>query len=451
MSDVKAGLKPGPIDFVCCNDKKAAHICVCILCESLFHISCSERRKFISFGGILGFCQCRKELTSIPENVRTADETKNSIILSLKEKLIKSQDKCLSLQDDLQDKSNQLKKMQEYAVSKMEIDRLKIENNLLNKLVEETSEKNKLLREKNEEFEKKIKAINENVNNVTYANITNGTVKAQIPVPKQTSSVIIKPKSNTNLDEVKREIQQSIKPEDLKAKVITTKQKRDGTLKIICKTADDSNKLMKELDIKCKDKFESHIEKLNNPKIKIVGITQKYSIPELQTIITNHNFSEYPNNKFTVTHIQEHITNGKNTNKQARSEIHYTAYAELDPLLFYYTMKSKKLHVGWEMCRVYEDLDMRRCYNCCGFGHTAGKCQNATICLHCAGNHESKDCKSKSEVKCINCIQANDKYKCNRNTEHSAAEVSKCDSYKSRLEYLQSKIEYSFDLYTHST
>ena len=45
-----------------------------------------------------------------------------------------------------------------------------------------------------------------------------------------------------------------------------------------------------------------------------------------------------------------------------------------------------------------------QCFNCQQYGHKAPSCKEAPKCKKCAGDHNSRDCKSESAVpKCINC------------------------------------------------
>lgn len=67
-----------------------------------------------------------------------------------------------------------------------------------------------------------------------------------------------------------------------------------------------------------------------------------------------------------------------------------------------------KLYADGRRLNVVEtDLnkEVRRCYNCQRYGHLAKPCSSAVACGRCAGNHDTKDCKSKTN-KCVNCTKA---------------------------------------------
>ena len=53
--------------------------------------------------------------------------------------------------------------------------------------------------------------------------------------------------------------------------------------------------------------------------------------------------------------------------------------------------------------KVYDNFFVRRCFKCQGFGHNADDCRsNNHVCGTCAGNHETKGCKSRNTC-CVNC------------------------------------------------
>lgn len=106
-------------------------------------------------------------------------------------------------------------------------------------------------------------------------------------------------------------------------------------------------------------------------------------------------------------------------------------------------MKSEKLYIGWQRCRIYEDFNLSRCYKCCGYGHSAKKCANAARCQYCAGNHDGLTCKDKDNKRCANCLLANEKYKTEKNIAHYAFEENQCESYQYLKKRVISQTDYS--------
>ncbi|KAL7401938.1 hypothetical protein ABVT39_007153 [Epinephelus coioides] len=66
--------------------------------------------------------------------------------------------------------------------------------------------------------------------------------------------------------------------------------------------------------------------------------------------------------------------------------------------------------------------NIKQCFNCQGFNHTAPQCRNKTKCVRCGEEHSHKTCdKAKHEAKCANC-----------GGNHSAAS-KQCPTYLSQI------------------
>ena len=62
------------------------------------------------------------------------------------------------------------------------------------------------------------------------------------------------------------------------------------------------------------------------------------------------------------------------------------------------------IKVRWEYQKPNKSK-LTQCYNCQMFGHGSNRCNVKTFCAHCAGEHNTKDCKASFE-KCANCSGA---------------------------------------------
>jgi hypothetical protein len=53
---------------------------------------------------------------------------------------------------------------------------------------------------------------------------------------------------------------------------------------------------------------------------------------------------------------------------------------------------------------VHRKITVVQCFKCEGFGHIASRCRKMSPAgLHCAGDHVSKECLNRDQVKCANC------------------------------------------------
>lgn len=76
---------------------------------------------------------------------------------------------------------------------------------------------------------------------------------------------------------------------------------------------------------------------------------------------------------------------------------------EVNPETFKKTV-GKKVFCGYTRCKVAEYARISQCYRCQGYGHIANKCRaTAAVCKHCAGSHNSQECKDLEKAKCANC------------------------------------------------
>lgn len=65
-----------------------------------------------------------------------------------------------------------------------------------------------------------------------------------------------------------------------------------------------------------------------------------------------------------------------------------------------------KLYVNWDSCKIFEHVNLIRCFKCLGFNHFSKDCSRQTTCKFCASNHESSACSrssSSQDYKCVNC------------------------------------------------
>jgi hypothetical protein len=107
----------------------------------------------------------------------------------------------------------------------------------------------------------------------------------------------------------------------------------------------------------------------------------------------------------------------------------YLAIIEVDPLTFADFMKMESVCIGWNICKVYEHVNVLRCFKCGGFNHTSEKCkEDVSKCLNCCEEgHDEKDCNNNSV--CVNCLKLNKSNNLNLKVDHSRFNYS-CEVYK---------------------
>lgn len=119
---------------------------------------------------------------------------------------------------------------------------------------------------------------------------------------------------------------------------------------------------------------------------------------------------------------------------------------EVSPELRKIVMKTKRIFIDWNSCRVEDSLPIIRCFKCNGFGHKSDVCSLAdSRCGHCGGPHVTKVCnETRNKFFCTNCDKHNkiQNQKQILNTKHSAYDGS-CKYFIRIQETIKFKINYA--------
>lgn len=144
-------------------------------------------------------------------------------------------------------------------------------------------------------------------------------------------------------------------------------------------------------------------------------------------IIQQNNLKEYSGN--IEMKIVKRIINDKKQD--------FSIIVEANPELHKVLLVLEKFSLGWKQCKVFDHINLIRCFKCCGFNHYANDCKRKTTCSKCGGAHHNKDCKAEY-LKCANCAQSNEKTKnsCGsiNDDKHNAFD-KKCPIYIKLIEY----------------
>lgn len=110
----------------------------------------------------------------------------------------------------------------------------------------------------------------------------------------------------------------------------------------------------------------------------------------------------------------------------------FMAIIECDPVTFNRVMENSRLSVGWSVCRVFEYVNLLRCFNCGGFNHKAGDCKSAVTCATCKSTeHKTEECE-KFGKKCGNCMLANDRLDLGLDINHLVFDLE-CPCYQKQI------------------
>lgn len=396
------------LNFFKCHKKKSVSIVMCIICGGVYDQSCFERLQNTKFvGERLAICPDHNNITSNYDDTTQNEETRKlfaqirlSIVEEVREEVLRE------IQEE--DNSSSVSSKQDARDTQgIELSNLKSENKLLRLLNKELLDKNTLLKEhlvlvKQIKNEPKIKA---------YSQI----LIDEIPAKKRIPKIIIKKKNRADVSDLRSKVTHYLNKE----KTIQTKKvifKSDSEVIISCmnetSVAETEKSLSKELANMC----SIEKEEVKKPRLKVIGIDnyEGMDLKSLEEDINARNFKNFES-KCTVVHTYVN----KKTNLQS-------VILEASAEIYKHIRESKnRIFIGYQNCKVFDDLNIQPCFNCGRFGHNGNKCRNDKVCLKCAGTHNSINCNKADEICCVNCLYSNNKYNLQYNTRHLAND-SKC-------------------------
>lgn len=233
-------------------------------------------------------------------------------------------------------------------------------------------------------------SINVSSSNKTFASVT-----------KTAPTIIITPKDpDQSSSSTKSQIYKNIDP--VKENVIIKKVKNvnNGGIAVQCENGKDLKELITS---KLGDGYDVKMVNPLNPRIRISGFTEKIDTDVFADMFKAQN----PD----VLHSQSHLKVLAISPFRKNSNL-YQASCEVDAKTYINLMEHNHVIIGYDYCKVYDAIEVRRCFNCSGFHHLAVKCtSDVPVCPKCADNHSLSQCNS-SKLKCTHCSNHN-----SRNTD----------------------------------
>lgn len=246
---------------------------------------------------------------------------------------------------------------------------------------------------------------------------------------KTTPAIVIKPKNTEQgTSQTKADVLQNVNPVHKNIQISKIKEIKNGGLLIGCKTKEENAKFKRIVEETLTDAYE--VKELHgvNPRIRIVGITEKFSEDEITNYIIKMN-SDLINPDCNLIKL---FPTKKNVNV-------YQAVLQVDKISYEKVMKAGNLLIGYDNCRVYDAVDIFRCFNCNEFHHSSKLCKNKVSCPRCGESHSVKECKAKA-LKCINCVSLNNAKNLSISISHAAWDVNNCTAYIQARDRLRSDL-----------
>lgn len=291
-----------------------------------------------------------------------------------------------------------------------------IEDLKLNAIIAEIKQSNTVVLRKIEELSSKIEKKNSKESVGTYAAAVSG------------STALIVPKTKKTTEETKEEVVKMVRPGKLGIGIAAMRGTMKGGLAVSFEGDLQRNVFVEEVKKKMQD-YEIKKVEGKNPRIKIVDISEDTVEQEIIDCIKNQNSG------LEDIKILKFIKMWKN-NKTLRSSV----IIEVDGNSFKKIIDKGKINIGWNVCRVFEEISVLRCYKCCGYNHIAKDCKSEEVCVRCgSNNHKSDVCDKK--MSCINCVKTNSRFNLKLEVDHSAIDQC-CSVYKRYTQINRNKINY---------
>lgn len=242
-------------------------------------------------------------------------------------------------------------------------------------------------------------------------------------------TLVVRPKSQQTAAKTRRDIESGVDPAKLKVGIKNLRNTKNGNVVIRCSTREDVELLKEATEQSLKGDYTVEETKLRSPRVKVVNYNAGKNKDEIEESLRKQNSWITLEDQLHVTYI------GKNRNRDTS-----TVFIEVSPGLFSKMISFKKVYIGWERYPVFEDLDIMRCFKCQGFYHKGGSCDKKQKCGKCAGEHDTRECRSQIK-KCVNCVSANERFRTQYAIEHTTSDPG-CPSVKYHTEILKSRINY---------
>lgn len=273
--------------------------------------------------------------------------------------------------------------------------------------------------ENNEKEICKVNNRNNPISKPSYVDMVKGR--------KNDPAILIVPKDkNQNSETTKQIIKEKINP--VTNPINNVRKITNGGVALECDDLSNKEAVRQEVINRMGNDYTVQFSELKKPKVKILRMYDEYD----DTILIEKLKEQ---NDFLVN------SNLKVVHKYKAMRGAHNVILEVDCTSFIKIIEAGKLRIHFEICKVVEDINVYRCFNCCGFNHKAKECSSVNICKYCAECHDSRTCNSEWEI-CINCKKAVQNFNVKLDIYHTAFDTN-CEILKRKMEIARRRIEYN--------
>lgn len=263
---------------------------------------------------------------------------------------------------------------------------------------------------------------------VTNTNLQTHQAKySDVLKDKSQAVILVQPKHNQNPSTTKADILHNINPLEENLRLSKIKPVKDGGFVIGCSNKDDNEKVLKMVQQKMSSSYDVKMIEGIQPRIKVVGMSENFTTDT----ITDYLFK--CNDGIFVEKSACKILKITPTRKNPKI---FQVILQVDKDTYERALTAGNVFIAYDSCKVYDAVELLRCFNCNEYNHSSKKCEKSICCPLCAEGHSVKDCTSISR-KCSNCFKLKNT---NIAHDHAVWEKERCSVYINALNRYKSNL-----------
>lgn len=306
---------------------------------------------------------------------------------------------------------------------------------ILEKLVHELENVNRLQREKIATLEKTALPITtiSSGPSTSYSAVVKNSPDKYVDIVVVKNNKKIGSSSNGDSTSILNSIQKNVDPVSLNVRIASTKMTNKG---LIFKCADEhsSDTLLEKIKNSVGEDYIVEKSAKWNPRVIIKNVDMDHYNTDSDTLIAS---------LISLNNLEVNSQKSIRIVTRLKYKSCFSIVLEINSIIRNKIIGFGKVFLGWRSYTIEDYIHVLCCYKCSKFGHNSSNCKNKeVICYKCAQAHDSRDCKS-SSFKCQSCVVYNSKNKSSSVPfDHICGDRNKCTAFKNQLKYLTSKVDY---------
>ena len=256
-------------------------------------------------------------------------------------------------------------------------------------------------------------------------NRSQSDLENEISTPKKKApnpAIVVRAKEPQTSGQTKEKIKSQINP--AMVSVISTKNVSNGGVILESESTEKLEHLKLTVEKALGESYVVDYAKLRLPEVKILHVNRRYTEDVIISNLRAQNLLD-PSEPLNFIRMDE-VTN-RETQRQT-----FNIVLSASKCIYTQLLEMQKVSIGWQKCKIVENITIKTCFKCRGFNHIRTECSNSQACSKCSGEHDLKDCTSEESI-CINCVRSNSKFGLNIDIKHPSWSKT-CPTYMNHID-----------------